>query len=403
MPEWRNVLVLAFRDYSHEWRMSGCFVFGLAAVLAPLMVLFGVKFGIITSMLTALAEDPHNRELRPLGSGHYTQEWLAEMSNRPEVAFVVARTRTLAATIDLKSGAATHIVPAELIPSGAQDPLLASTPAKPEGLDRVVLSETAARRLNVAAGASIDASLSRQYGGQHERVHLQLEVAAVVPARGFDRAAVFSSLGLVVAAEAFRDGRSVPELGWLGDPPQGAERSYPSYRLYARSIYDVAPLAQRLMKAGHKLKTKAAEIETVASINRNLTLVFWTIASAGLVGFSLSLGASLWANTDRKRRELSVLRLVGVGSEGIVLFPAFQALFTALLGWLSAVLMYLLLERIINRMLGSHLETGQVVCYLLPVHFLGALGLTLISALCAALVGGARASRVEPSEGLREI
>ena len=30
-----------------------------------------------------------------------------------------------------------------------------------------------------------------------------------------------------------------------------------------------------------------------------------------MAGYSLSLGASLWANTDRKRRELSVLRLLG--------------------------------------------------------------------------------------------
>ncbi|MDQ3776925.1 MAG: hypothetical protein M3461_22545 [Pseudomonadota bacterium] len=31
---------------------------GLAAVLAPLLVLFRLKYGLVTSMLTALAEDP---------------------------------------------------------------------------------------------------------------------------------------------------------------------------------------------------------------------------------------------------------------------------------------------------------------------------------------------------------
>jgi len=56
------------------------------------------------------------------------------------------------------------------------------------------------------------------------------------------------------------------------------------------------------------LKTSAAEIETVRSIDRNLALLFWVIAAAGMAGYSL--GASLWANTDRKRRELSVLRLL---------------------------------------------------------------------------------------------
>jgi len=63
-----------------------------------------------------------------------------------------------------------------------------------------------------------------------------------------------------------------------------------------------------LTEAGQRFKTSAAEIETVRSIDRNLALLFWVIAAAGMAGYSL--GASLWANTDRKRRELSVLRLL---------------------------------------------------------------------------------------------
>ena len=110
-----------------------------------------------------------------------------------------------------------------------------------------------------------------------------------------------------MAAEAFRDGRAVAALGWSGDPPLAEERVFPSFRLYARTIYDVAGLASVLTEAGQRVKTSAAEIETVRSIDRNLALLFWVIAAAGMAGYSLSLGASLWANTDRKRRELSVL------------------------------------------------------------------------------------------------
>ncbi|MGH8507988.1 MAG: ABC transporter permease, partial [Gammaproteobacteria bacterium] len=115
MSSWRNIASLAYRDYSHEWHMSACFILGLAAVLAPLMVLFGVKFGIITNMMTSLSEDPGKREIRPLGSSRYTPEWFASVRARPEVAFVVPRTRTLAATVELRSRSAPFIVPAELI------------------------------------------------------------------------------------------------------------------------------------------------------------------------------------------------------------------------------------------------------------------------------------------------
>ena len=403
MSSWRNIVSLAYSDYSHEWHMSACFILGLAAVLAPLMVLFGVKFGIITNMMTSLSEDPGKREIRPLGSSRYTAEWFASVRARPEVAFVVPRTRTLAATVELRSRSAPFIVPAELIPSGEGDPLLASSPQKPRGLRQIVLSDAAARKLNVAPGAGIEASLARQYGGQRERVEFKLEVAGIARPAAFSRPAAFTSLELLLAAESFRDGRAVPEFGWAGGPPVGAERSYPAYRLYARSVYEVAGLAQLLSDQGQKVKTNADEIETVLSVDRNLSIVFWIIAIAGMIGFSLSLSASLWANTDRKRRELSVLRLVGFASGGIILFPAFQSLFTAVLGWLGAVLVYLVLEAVINALLGSHLEAGQSVCFLLPLHFAAALAMTLVAALIAALLGGLRAARIEPSDGLRDI
>ena len=60
-----KVFRLATRDYFHEWQMSGCFVLALAAVLGPMLVLFGLKFGIVGAMVDQLIEDPHNREIHP--------------------------------------------------------------------------------------------------------------------------------------------------------------------------------------------------------------------------------------------------------------------------------------------------------------------------------------------------
>jgi len=88
---------LATRDYLHEWQVSGCFVLALAAVLGPMLVLFGLKFGIVGGMLDQLIEDPRNREIRPVGSGRYSPAWVDEMWKRDDVAFVVPRTRSIAA------------------------------------------------------------------------------------------------------------------------------------------------------------------------------------------------------------------------------------------------------------------------------------------------------------------
>ena len=49
---------LALDDYRHEWVLSGCSVLALAAVLIPLLVLFGLRYGIITNLLDPLFENP---------------------------------------------------------------------------------------------------------------------------------------------------------------------------------------------------------------------------------------------------------------------------------------------------------------------------------------------------------
>ena len=54
---------LATRDFGHDWRIALCQVLGLAAVLAPLLVLFGLRFGLIDTLAQRLIEDPRN-ELR---------------------------------------------------------------------------------------------------------------------------------------------------------------------------------------------------------------------------------------------------------------------------------------------------------------------------------------------------
>ncbi len=397
-----KTLRLASRDYAHEWQMSGCFVLALAAVLGPMLVLFGLKFGIVGGMLDQLIDDPRNREIRPIGSGHYQRVWIGTLRQRADVDFLVPRTRSIAATIQLKSEQARRILPTELIPSDNGDPLLPATQAAPEGLHSIVLSPSAADKLKVKAGDKIDGSLVRRYQGKKERVHLTLTVSSVAPAAAFARDGAFVDLILLEALEDFRDGREVAAMGWAGSPGN-TDRSYPGFRLYARSIYDVANLKAELASQGIDVRTKAADIELVMRMDRNLSTVYWAIAIIGLVGFSLSLGASLWANVDRKRKELSVLRLVGFRTGDIVWFPMIQALYTALLGWGLAIGIFWAASITINDMLGEQLDAGQEVCRLLPDHYMMALGLTIGASILSAALAGMRSARIEPSEGLREI
>ena len=398
-----NIFRLSFRDYTHEWRMSGCFVFALAAVLAPMMILFGLKFGIVSSMVHDLVENPLNREIRPIGSGRYSDQWIENYRSRGDVEFIIPKTRALAASIQLNSETAKRILSTELMATAEQDPLLANLSKTPVNTYQIVLSQSAAKKLNVAKGDQIDASLARQFKGKRERVHLNLEVIDIADASVASRSVAFVHLDLLIATEHSKDGRAVPELGWSGDAVDEVSRNYPSFRMYARSIYDVENLVKDLDNKGVRVKANAVEIATVQSIDRNLSIIFWIIACVGAAGFAFSLGASLWANVDRKKRDLSILRLVGFKSGRIVLFPVMQSFYTAILGWLLAVLVYLVFEQLINRFLAPRLNLDQTLCYLISEHFFWALGLTVTTAILAAIMGGMRAADIEPSDGLRDI
>ncbi len=403
MAQFTSIIRLSFRDYSHEWRMSGCFVLALASVLAPMMILFGLKFGVVSTMVQELVENPANREIRPIGSGRYDDAWIDTYRNREDVEFIIPKTRALAATIQLKSKSAKRILSTELLATAPGDPLLAGLGNAPKDYYQVVLSQAAAKKLEVETGDEIDASLSRQFQGKRERVHLPLAVIEIASPTVTSRNVAFVHLDLLIASENFKDGRAVPDLGWSGTIDWNGARLYPSFRLYARSIYDVEKLVTDLEKEGVRIKANLAEITTVQSIDRNLSVIFWIIACVGAIGFSFSLGASLWANVDRKRKDLSVLRLVGFKSGRIVLFPVMQACYTAVLGWLLAVLVYLLFENLINTVLAPSLNLDRKLCFLLLEHFMWALVVTLFIAIYAAIMGGLRAARIEPSDGLRDI
>lgn len=403
MAQITNIIRLSFRDYSHEWRMSGCFVLSLSAVLAPMMILFGLKFGIVTTMIHELVENPVNREIKPIGSGRYDDAWIDQYRARGDVEFIIPKTRALAATIQLKSTTANRIISTELLATATGDPLLAGLDKLPNEYHQVVLSQAAAKKLNVSVGDEIDASLSRQFQGKRERVHLPVEVIDITGPAVTARTVAFVSLDLLVASEQFKDGRAVSELGWGGDSGVMENRIYPSFRLYASSIYDVENLVAELEKEGVRIKANVAEINTVQSIDENLSVIFWIIACVGALGFTFSLGASLWANVDRKRKDLSVLRLIGFKSGQIIIFPVLQSFYTAVLGWLVAVLVYLAFEYLINTMLAPRLNIDRALCFLLTEHFLWALGLTMIIAVFASILGGVRAAAIEPSDGLRDI
>jgi putative ABC transport system permease protein len=396
---------LALADYLHERRLSFPLIISLAAVLTPLLVLFGLKFGIISTMDRALTEDPRSRELRPLGQERFGSAWFKELRGRPEAAFVLEKTRFLAATIDLRHSNVPDASPAhaELTPSAKGDPLLAGLDVRPDGFKSIILSAPAAETLRVEVGEQIEGRIGRTLpNGKREVIRFDLRVAAILPPAKSGRVEALVSLTFMLAAEDFREGYAVPQWNTDGRPRPQGERYFASFRLYARDIYDVATLRQWLADRGVRSDTRLGEIELLKRLDHSLTILYAIVAGLGGVGYLISLTVSLWANTERKRRELSVLRLIGLRSTALAFIPCMQALFTAVVGSSMAIGLYMVSEIIINHLFQESLAEQQVLSNLEIVHFAVAAGITVIFAVIASLVAGFRAASVSPSEGLRD-
>ncbi len=405
MNTFKTVIHLALRDYLHERLLSACAVMGLAAVLAPLLVLFGVKSGIINTMSDRLIQDPRNREISAVGSGRYGADWFSAMRDRHDVAFVIPQTRSIAASMILynKNSANPRTVVVSLIPTAEGDPLLEQYGRIAAEKNTVVLSEPAARKLNVKEGQGITGQVGRSVGGVKEQVAVTLKIVAVLPLDAFLREAAFVRLELLEATEDYRDGHRSETFGWPGSARPTRPRVYPSFRLYARSIYDVGTLRGMLLDQGQEVYTQAENIETVKRLDHSFNLIFSLIAIVAVLGYFASMLSNVLANVNRKSRYLGISSLIGFSTETIIWYPIVQSMTTSVLGTVMAVFLYKIAQKMINGLFSEYLSAGEYVCRLSLYHMLTGFVLTLGFAMLASAYGAFRVSRIEPSEVIREV
>lgn len=397
MTQWGTAARLALADLLAERLLAACTVLALAAVLAPLVILAGLRAGVVQGLRELLLEDPRAREVATAANRSFDAALLARLAARPDVAFLAPRTRTLAASLLVERpdapGAGTRV---ELIPTAPGDPLLL---AGPEGTDRVVLSASAAARLRVGAGDALAGRLARVLDGRRDSVPLALTVQAVAPPAAFPRDAAFVPLALAVLVEDFQDGRIGPPGGIAALAP-AVRAEYAGFRLYARRLEAVPALDAALRAEGIEVVSRAADVSGLLRVDRNLGLLFGLVAGLGGAGFLVSLGAGLWANVERKRVPLAQLRFLGLRAGALRVFPVAQAVAVATLGVAAALAAAFGASAVVNHAFAGTLALDRPLCLISPGLAAAAAAVTLAGAALVAAAAGTRAARVEPWEGV---
>lgn len=461
MRSFFRAIAYAMRDYSHEALLSACAVLGLAAVLAPLLVLLGVQHGVISAMTERLLKDPRTLEAIPVGSGKYGPEWFRELSSLSEVAFVLPQTRSIAATVYLRnpqqSAMTRSVCPiiataeGDPLPGRWQQPQIVWKNALSPQLDRdsavaahtpdgrpsptaaeaiplragVILSDSIAVKLNSRPGDILTLTVERVRSGKRESNGLSVEVLSILPPEAYATDVMFVPLELLVATEDYRDGREVRFLGWPGEADESSavypagtvphallsgyskqireQREYSSFRLYAKTLDDVQPLWHWLRDRNVEVYVKSDEIEYIKSLDTAFTVVFSLITGAALFGFTASTASSALAGVRRKSRSLGIMRLMGFSRSGILFFPIAQSLATALFGAILAYGLYLAVAFSIDSLFASSLPGGEAICSLPPSYLAAALGAVLALSALSSLAAAWQATKIEPSEVIRDV
>ncbi len=404
MIRFKHVTRLAVADYKDEWLLSLCSVFALAAALVPLLVLLGVKSGIIGTLTSRLLTDPRNLEVVPQGSGAYKLDWLNELATQGNVSFVLPQTRAISASLDFFAEGSNRSVALGLEPTKKGDPLLEKWLTPPASADAVVLSYSAAQKLQITQrGQTLKGRVSRRVNGQLEQEFITVTVQGILPLEAVQKDVAFVWLELLEAVEDYRDVREVPAFGWQGEQRPEPRTTYASFRLYAASLDGVEQLRDELTAKGISVYTRAEEIAMVRSLDNAFTILSILLFIVVGSGFFASTMSSALAQVNRKQRSLGVLRVLGFSAADLALFPLIQSLLTGLLGSFAALCLYFLAQSVINYAFQGQVLQQDAICRL-PLEQAGLVSfVTCLFMVCGSLAAMRKVLAIDPAEVIRDV
>ena len=403
MSQILEALYLSWKDWKHERLLSLCAVLALASMLAPLLVLQGLKNGVTEGMRERLLRDPATLIITPKSdAGNFTREFIRQLGSLPGASYAIGRTRETATDITLENAATGKRVSIALEPAGEGEPVLGryavAAPAD-GGTPELVLSAPAAAALACAAGSELAAALGRRTpDGRLESRSMKFRVSAVLPPVAAERRLAFAPLSLLEDMEDYRDFIAVPKRGFEGEPAKG-ERAYASFRLYARELGDVEKLASHLENANIEVTTRSRDIAAIRSLESAINQVILIISIAVGAGFAAFMLSSAEGSIRRKRRMLGMLRLLGFRRLPLMCYPLCQSLLTAACGFVLSIAIYAGVALVIARAFANR---GGLACSLGFADAGFAVAVVVLIAIVSSAAAAWQAATLEPSMVIRE-
>lgn len=403
---------LALRDWWHEFRLSLCAVLALTSMLTPLLILHGVHIGVISGLKERLMSDPTVLVIIPesVPPGGFSPVFLDEIRTLSSTQFCIARTRDIAAELQLNSPSG-RFLSVTLEATAEGDPVLEhaklAIPKETENggenaAIEAVFSHSAAQKLKIREKDIVVGALARRLrDGKRENATINLKVVGILPATSVGTDTVFMRLSVLQSIQDYRDGFATPLVTLSGDIPP-VSRTYESFRLYAKGIEDVEVLHEWFAQQGLSVRTKVREIASIRKLDSSLQVVVLIIAATAGTGFLAFMFSSMQASVRRKEKMLGMLRLLGYTGFSLLLYPITHAILTASMGCILSFLLYTVVATGLDSLFSAQ-SGGMDLCHIAPWHF-PIIWMTIVFlSTFASWQAAQRAAHIEPSMVIREI
>ena len=207
----------AMADLLHEWPLTLCVILSIAAILLPLAVLYGLKFGVISVLEERLRNDPRSRELRPQASSFFKNEWVQKWRRDPRVAFATGLPASISATAQVPAGEL--LIDTDIIPTANGDPILEAASVQLSGRTECAISEPLASQAKLKKGDEFEIRVKRNDASGVNQASAKLRVGGILPVTLCDFPAIYAPLPVAEGVEDFLSGFAVEEFGWPGSAP----------------------------------------------------------------------------------------------------------------------------------------------------------------------------------------
>lgn len=378
------LLKLALRHLFFERMMTICQIAAVACILAPLLLLFSLRFGILSELQSKLMNDPKVLSLTLDTSYRLDRTFFETLEQRPEVGFVVPQITALNALIDLKFPGT--VVRVSVLPTKVGDPVVVSSGlAYEEELSpaEAFISYDLAQARGLAVGDRVTMVVARTQKGKRESVRTELTIRGLIAERFVSDDCLLVNLDLINAIDDYRNGFN-PVLLSDGSNINHRPRLYAKFRLYAHDLESVIPLYYYLVDQHLNVSSKVREIENVTAVAHVLNFIFGVIALVSVLGGALALSGLVLAALRASKRNFVLLRLMGQGKRGIYGVVMLEAGLIATVGFALALVLYNLGANIFNYYFSAALG-GSMISTLSALHFVLFYALTLLLMLVIAL------------------